>query len=100
MTAPALDVSASRKGTAIDLFQIVFVQPRFARAVDVVAVIEHETRPVRVPEKFEIHNLYLISRLPVVQIVDDLLARAEPNQIDIKFVADRANETDQILMLL
>ena len=88
MAAPALDVSAARERTSIDLFQIVFVQPGFTRAIDVVAVIEHETRPVRMPEKFEIHDLHLISRLPVVQIVNDLLARAEPNQIDIELVAD------------
>ena len=43
------------------------------------------------PEKFETHDFELISRLPMVQIVNDLLARAESNEIDIKFVADCTN---------
>ena len=46
VAAPAFDVSATRERTAIDLFQIVFVQPGFARAIDVIAVIEHEAGPV------------------------------------------------------
>ena len=91
MAAPALDVSAAREGTAIDLFQIVFVQPGFTRAIDVVAVIEHETSSVRMPEIFKIDDLHLVSRLPVVQIVNYLLARAEPNEIDIELVADCTN---------
>ena len=53
VAAPALDVSAARENTPIDLFQIVFVQPGFTSAFDVVAVIEHETRAIRVPEIFE-----------------------------------------------
>ena len=91
VAAPALDVSAACEGTATDFGQLVFVQPGFTRAVDVVAVIEHETRAIRVPEKFETHDLHLISRLAVVQIVNDLLARAKPNEIDIKLVANRTN---------
>src|ERR1051325_7275645 len=47
VAAPALGVSATGEGMAIDLLQIILVQPRFTRAVDVVAVIEHETRAVR-----------------------------------------------------
>ena len=43
------------------------------------------------PEIFETPNLHLISRLSVVLIVNDLLARAEPNEVDIKFVADSTN---------
>src|SRR5215217_2951073 len=100
VAAPALDVRATREGTATNLFQIILVQPRFTRAVDVVAVVEHETGPVRMPEVFEVHNLHLVSWLPVVDIIDDLLARTEPNEVDIKFVANRANQTDQILVLL
>ena len=56
VAAPALDVSATRENAPIDFGQVVFVQPRFTRAVDVVAVIEHETRPVRMPEIFEIRR--------------------------------------------
>jgi hypothetical protein len=91
VAAPTLYVSATREGTTIDLFQVVFVQPGFTRAIDVVAVIEHETRAVRMPEKFETRDLHLVSRLPVVQIVNYLLARAEPNEIDIELVADCTN---------
>src|SRR2546421_730320 len=83
--------------SAIDLFQIVFMQPGFTSAIDVIAVIEHETRAVRMPEIFEIHDFHLISRLPFVQIVDDLVARAKPDEIYIEFVADRTNETYQVL---
>ena len=43
------------------------------------------------PKNSKPSDLHLISRLAVVQIVDDLLARAEPNQIDIKFVANGTN---------
>ena len=52
------------------------------------------------PEIFEIHDLHLVSRLSVVHIIDDLVARAKPDEIDVKFVANRVNETDQILVLL
>src|SRR6266550_1536055 len=100
VAAPALDVSTAREGTAIDLFQIVFVQPGFTSAIDVVAVIEHETSAVRMPEKFEIDDLHLVPRLSIVDIIDDLVSGTKPNQIDIKFVANRTNQADQILVLL
>ena len=75
VAAPALDVGVARESAPIDFGQVVFVQPGFTRAIDVVAVIEHETSAVRMPEIFEIRDLHLVSRLPVVQIVDDLLVR-------------------------
>ena len=91
VAAPALDVSATSEDATIDLCQIVFVQPGFTGTFDIVAVIEHETRPVRMAEIFETRDLHLISRLPVVQIVNDFLARAKPNEIDIELVADGPN---------
>ena len=51
-------------------------------------------------EKFKAEDLHLISRLAVVQIVDHRVARAKPDKIDIKFVTDGANKTDQILLFL
>ena len=43
VAAPALDVSATSENPPIDFGQIVFVQPGFTGALDIVAVIEHET---------------------------------------------------------
>ena len=41
------------------------------------------------PEIFEIHDLHLIPRLSVIDVIDDLVPRAEPDEIDIKFVTNR-----------
>src|SRR5262249_23384566 len=60
----------------------------------------HETCAVRMPEVFEIRDLQLVSRLASIQVIDDFVARAKPNQVDIKFVANCANQADQILVLL
>src|SRR5580765_5829479 len=43
MTAPALDESATREIAPTDLGQLVLVQPRFTSAIDVIAIIKHET---------------------------------------------------------
>ena len=51
---------------SVDPAQFVFVQPRFARAVDKVAVIEHETGAIGVPEIFKAGNLHLVSWLAFV----------------------------------
>ena len=91
MTAPTLNVGVARENPPIDFGKIVFVQPGFTGAFDIVAVIEHETRPVRMPEIFETRDLHLVSRLPAVQIINDFLARAEPNEIDVELVADRTD---------
>lgn len=46
VTAPALDVSTAGENPAMDLAEIVFVQPRLRGAVEVAAVIKHETGSV------------------------------------------------------
>src|SRR6266699_1036266 len=46
MATPTLGVGATRKIAPINFTQLVFVQPRFTGAINVVAVIEHETGPV------------------------------------------------------
>src|SRR5260370_24057181 len=46
VAAPALHVSAACENTAIDFCRVVFVQPGFTSAVNVVAVVKHETRTV------------------------------------------------------
>ena len=46
MTAPALCVGVASKNAPIDFSKLAIMQPRLTSAVDVVAVIEHETRPV------------------------------------------------------
>src|SRR6266496_945069 len=100
MAAPALDIGAPREITPIDLGQLVLVQPRFTGAVDVVAVIEHETGPVRMSKIFKVGDFYLIARLAVVQIIDHLGARVKPNEIEIKFFANRIDQANQVLVLL
>src|SRR4030095_12394489 len=66
MAAPALGVGAAGENVTVDLRQLAIMQPRLAGALDVIAVIEHETRPVRVSEIFKANDLHLISRLAVV----------------------------------
>ncbi len=53
VAAPALDVSATSEDATIDFGQVVIVQPGFTSALDVIAVIEHETGAIRVPEIFK-----------------------------------------------
>src|ERR1700745_2558525 len=100
MATPTLAISVARESTPIDFDQIARVQPQFTRTVDVVAVIKHETSPVGMAEIFEVHDLQLVSWLSAVDVIDDLVAGTKPNQIDIKFVANRINQADQILVLL
>src|SRR5204863_2281581 len=66
VAAPAFDVRVARESPPINFRQLAIVQPRFTSAVDVVAVIEHETGAVRVPEIFKATDLYLIARLTLV----------------------------------
>src|SRR4029077_15770497 len=81
MAAPALYVSAVRKIAPAYPAQLVLVQPRFARAVDHVAVVEHETGAIRVPEIFKAGNLHLVSWLALVQVVDHVRPGIKPNKI-------------------
>ena len=46
MTTPTLDIGATREIPPVNLGQLALVQPRFAGAIDVAAVVEHETSPV------------------------------------------------------
>src|SRR5262249_29959307 len=46
MTAPAFGIGVTSENMAINLSRIVFMQPGFTSAVDIVAVIEHEARSV------------------------------------------------------
>ena len=66
MTAPTLRVGVTTKNAPIDFRKLAFVQPRFTSTVDIIAVIEHETRPVGVAEIFKADDLHLVSRLAVV----------------------------------
>ena len=50
VATPAFDEGISRKNATFDLRQLAVVQPGFACAIDIIAVIEHETGPVRVPK--------------------------------------------------
>src|SRR5580704_3459177 len=66
MAAPTLRVGAASKNAPIDFRKLAIMQPRFTSAINVVAVIEHETRPVGVAEIFKADDLHLISRFAVV----------------------------------
>src|SRR5437762_6585931 len=66
MTAPALRVGMASKNVPIDFRKLAIMQPRFTSAINVVAVIEHETCPVGVAEIFKADDLHLVSRLAVV----------------------------------
>ena len=57
MTTPAFNERSPGEGAAVDLLQIVLVHPGFGGAVDHVAIIEHETGFVRMPEVFETGDL-------------------------------------------
>src|SRR4030095_1382428 len=56
VATPTLYIGVARESAPIDFGQVAIVQPRFTRTVDVVAVIEHETCAVGMPEVFEIHD--------------------------------------------
>ena len=100
VTAPALHVSAARKSMPIKLHQLRFVQPRFRRAVEHVAVIEHETRLVRMAEVFEARDLQFAARMSIINVVDDVAAVAKINQVEMIFVAHGVDVGDQVLLLL
>src|SRR6266568_5374749 len=100
MAAPTFDVGITREIAPPDLAQLVLVQPRFTCAVDVIAIIEHETGPIRVSEIFKIGNLYLVSRLAMIQIIDHLRARVKPDEVKIESFADRIDQANQVLVFL
>lgn len=100
VAAPAFDVSALRENAAPDFHELVLVQPRFARAVDVIAVIEHKTRFVRMPEILEVGDLHLVAPGAGVEVIDDFATFVEPDEVDVELVAHGADQADQILMFL
>ena len=100
MAAPTPDVGPVRESAPIEFAQLILVQPRFRCAVEHVAVIEHETGPIRVSEIFKAGNLHPIPRLAVVQIINHLRASMKPNEIEIEFFAHRIDQAGQILVFL
>jgi hypothetical protein len=60
------------------------VEPHLRGAVDVVRVVEHQARLVRVPEILEADDLHLIARTAVVQVVDDLSALVERRRASLR----------------
>src|SRR5688500_8250451 len=51
-------------------------------------------------KELEVDNFYTISRLAIVQIIDDLVALVEIDQLDVVFVAHRVDVADQVLLVL
>src|SRR4029077_4332656 len=100
VAAPTLDVSATGKNAAADLWQTGGVEPRFTCAVDVVAVIEHETGAVGMPEIFETSYLQAFAVLAVVQVVDHVAPVLKINQVEMKLLPHRIDVADQVLVFL
>ena len=48
-------------------------------------------------EIFEERDLHLVAGLPVVQVIDHVVATAKPDQVEIEFVAHGTEDVDQIL---
>ena len=98
---PQLLTNAPRAKTLpLIFFSFVFVQPRFAGALDVAAVIEHEALRVGVAEIFEVGDLQAVARLAVVQVIDDFVALLKIDQFQVVLVADGGDVAEQILFFL
>src|SRR6201999_4557699 len=59
VAAPTLDEGIAGKEAAMELFQVVLVEPALGSAVEIGRVIEHEAGTVRVAEVLEIGDLHL-----------------------------------------
>ena len=79
VAAPALHECAFGKNAPVDFRKVGFVQPRFGGAVNHVAIIEHEARPIGMAEIFEGSNLQRSARLTVIKIIDHVSALVEVN---------------------
>ena len=50
-------------------------------AVDLVAIVEHEARLVRMEEEVQIRDLHLVAGLSAIEIIDQRLGIVEPDQL-------------------
>ena len=100
VAAPAFDQSLRGEDAAVDAAEFVFVQPRLRGAVDLVAVIEHESRFVAVQEPVEAGDFDRIAGLSGVEVVDHGIRRAEPNEFDPVFRCDTGNPTGEGTFIL
>lgn len=100
MAAPTLDERVACENAALNPAEFAFVEPAFGSAVDFIAVIEHEARTVRVAVEFEIRDFYPVSRFSVIEVVDDLAAFVEPDQVDFEFVPNRDDVRQKIRFVL
>ena len=100
MAAPALDERITGKNIPVHAAEVVFVDPTLGSAVDVIAVVKHPTRPVRVSIKLKIRDLHGAPRLARVQVVNDFVALIKPDEVDAVFIANRNDISDQVLLFL
>src|SRR3954464_7618170 len=100
VAAPALGEGAPGENAAVDFAKLIFVQPRFACALDVAAVVEHEALRVGMAEVFEVCHLQAVPRLPGIEIIDDFVAFRKINELQVEFFTDRINEAKQIHFFL
>src|SRR5450432_3616540 len=100
VAAPALHVGLWRPDAPAQAGQFILLHPGLGATVHLVAVIEHETRAVRVAEKFEPDNLHAAARFAAVEIVKHLPTGVEPDEIDLVCVAHRIDEADEVAVIL
>ena len=100
MTAPALEKAPRAKSRRLILVNSSSCNHDLQALSMIIAIIEHETGPVRVPKYSKSAIFNLISRLAVVQVINHFGAGVKPNEVEIKFFADRIDQADQVLVLL
>jgi len=100
MASPALDEGVGGEVSAVDLTQFSLVKPGLGTAVDFVAIIEHETGTVGVTKVFKIGNLDAVTRLPGIQVIQELLFGVKENKVELEFLLHALDFLKQVLFFL
>src|SRR5260370_4622589 len=88
VASPALHVSTGGKYAAVQLCQLVLMQPRFRAAAHLIRIIKHEGVLIRMTEILEIRYAYLLSRLPRIETSNHILPIFEWDQVQSIGVAN------------
>src|SRR5207245_4330923 len=100
VAAPAFHECAFGENVPVDFRKVGFVQTRFGRTIDHVAIIEHEACPIGMAEIFEGSNLQRSTWLTVTKIIDHVSTLVEVNKTQIELVAHGIDVPDQIDSIL
>jgi len=100
MASPALDEGTGGEVSAVDLTQFGLVKPGFGTTVDLIAIIEHETGTVGVTKVFKISNLDAVTRLPRIQVIQELLFGVKENKVELEFLLHTLDFLKQVLFFL